>query len=131
MSSPNRRWEAILDYPSRESVTGLVIALVERSSSVIMPERWPENESIYLQDDDATRFLEFRHAINGAIIAAEPADWLLRELKDFERMIAELAIADLQSTEEGRATLDAIRATAVARFLTEQHRQGKQSDDER
>ena len=122
MSSPNRRWEAILDYPSRESVTDLVIALVERSSSVTMPERWPENESIYLQDDDATQFSEFRDAIDGAISAAEPADWLLRELKDFERTIAELAIENLQSTAEGRATLDAIRATAVARFLEDRVR---------
>ena len=122
MSSPNRRWEAILDYPSRESVTDLVIALVERSSSVVTPDQWPENESIYLQDDDATRFSEFRDAIDGAISAAEPADWLLRELKDFERTIAELAIENLQSTAEGRATLDAIRATAVARFLEDRVR---------
>ena len=118
MASPNRRWDAILDYPSRESVTDLVIALVERSSSVTMPERWPENESIYLQDDDATQFSEFRDAIDGAIAAAEPADWLLRELKDFERTIAESAIADLQNSPEGRAALDAIRATAIERFWT-------------
>ena len=114
MSSPNRRWEAILDYPSRESVTDLVIALVERSSSVVTPDQWPENESIYLQDDDATRFSEFRDAIDGAISAAEPADWLLRELKDFERTIAELAIAEpAKLTAEGRAAFWATARTIL------------------
>ena len=85
-----------------------------------MPEGWPEREAAYLQEDDATRFSEFLSAIDGAITTAEPADWLLRELQDFERTIAESAIEHLQSTAEGQATLDAIRAAAIARFLTQQ-----------
>ena len=125
MSSPGRRWEAILDYPSRESVTDLVIALVERSSNVTQPEDRPEEGPYYLRVDDATRFPEFRNAIDGAVISAEPADWLLRELKEFERMVAELAIEDLQSTPEGQATLDAIRAIAIERFWTERQAAGR------
>ena len=129
MVSPVRQWEPIFDYPSRESVMGLVVALVEKSSGIAMPEGWPENESCYLLDDDATRFQEFRDAISEAINSAEPADWLLRELKDFERTIAEAVIEDLQATPVGQSTLDAIRAAAVARFRAEQDQQEGQFDD--
>lgn len=97
----------------------LVVALIERSSDLAVPESRPENGSFYLRTDDATRFSEFRDAVDGAIAGAEPADWLVRDLKEFERMIAEFAIEDLQSTPEGLATLDAIRAIAVERLWTE------------
>ncbi len=129
MTSSIKQREPILDYPSRESVMDLVVALVEKSSGIAMPEGWPENESRYFLDDDATRFQEFRDAIDGAINGAEPADWLLRELKDFERTIAETAFEDIQATPVGQDTLEAIRAAAVARFRAEQDQQEGQSDD--
>ena len=126
MTSSNRQWEPLLAYPSRESVTELVIAMVERSSGVALPDDWPENESIYLGGNDAERFPELTNAVSGAIMAAEPGGWLMAELKYFERMIAEFAIEDLEDTPEGRATLDAMRATAIERFWTQ--RQGERTN---
>ena len=118
MSSSNRQWEPLLLYPSRESVTELVIAMIERNSGVELPDDWPENEPIYLGDNDAEQFTELTNSVNGAIMAAEPGGWLMAELKYFEQMIAEFAIEDLQSTPEGRASLDAMRAIAIERFRT-------------
>ncbi len=118
MTSSNPQWEPLLPYPSRASVAELVVAMIERSSGVALPDDWPENEPIYLSDDDAEQFPELTNSMSGAITAAEPGSWLMAELKSFERMIAELAIADLQNTPEGRAALDAIRATAIERFWT-------------
>ena len=119
MTSPNRQWEALLPYPSRESVTELVIAMIARNSGVELPDDWPENEPIYLNDADAERFPELDNAVSGAITAAEPGGWLMEELKSFERIVAEFAIEELQDTPEGRATLDAIRATVIERFWTQ------------
>ncbi|MXZ90927.1 MAG: hypothetical protein F4W95_09935 [Chloroflexi bacterium] len=116
MTSSSRQWEPLLPYPSRESVTELVIAMIERNSGVELPDDWPGNEPIYLGDGE--QFPELTNAVNGAIISAEPGGWLMEELKSFERTIAEFTIEDLQSTPEGRATLDAMRATAVERFWT-------------
>ena len=115
MARPVQQWEPILPYPSRESVTDLVVALVERSFGLDIPENWPEEQSFYLQTDDATHFSEFREAVDGAIIRAEPAPWLLRDLKEFERLIAEDAIEDLRNTPEGQAILDAVRAISIYR----------------
>lgn len=126
MTRPIRQWEPILPYPSRESVTDLVLALVERNFGIPIPDKWEENESYYLVTDDATQFSEFREAVDGAIRGAEPAPWLLRDLKEFERLIAEDAIEDLQNTTEGQVTLDAIMAVAIYR-----RRQEGQSHDDR
>ncbi len=115
MARPVQQWEPILPYPSRESVTDLVVALVERSFGLDMPENWPQEQSLYLQTADATHFSEFREAVDGAIVGAEPAPWLLRDLKEFERLIAEDAIEGLKNTPEGQAILDAIRAIAIYR----------------
>lgn len=115
MARPARQREPILPYPSRESVTDLVVALVERNFGLDMSENWPEEQSFYLKTDDATQFSEFREAVDGAIIGAEPAPWLLRDLKEFEQRIAEDAIEDLQNTAEGQVILDAIRAIAIYR----------------
>ena len=126
MARPVRQWEPILPYPSRESVTDLVVALAERNFGLAIPDEWEENESYFLVTDDATQFSEFREAVDGAIRGAEPAPWLLRDLKEFEQMIAEDAIEDLQNTPEGQVILDAIRAIAIYRL-----RQEGQSYDDR
>ena len=126
MARPVRQWEPILPYPSRESVTDLAVALVERNFGLAIPDEWGETESYYLVTDDATQFSEFLDAVDGAIRAANPAPWLLRDLREFERLIAEDAIEDLQKTPEGQVILDAIRAIAIYR-----HRQEGQSYDDR
>ena len=123
MARPVRQWEPILSYPSRESVTDLVVALVERNFGLAIPDEWVENESYYLVTDDATQFSEFRDAVDGAIRAAEPAPWLLRDLKEFELLIAEDAIEDLQNTLEGQTILEAIRAIAIYRRRQEEQSQ--------
>lgn len=116
MTSSNRRWEALLPYPSRETVTELVVAMIEQGSDVALPDGSRDNEPLYLSEHDAGQFPELTNAINGAIIGAEPGGWLMAQLKYPERMIAEFAIEDLQNTPEGQATLGAIRATAIERF---------------
>ena len=115
MARPVRKWEPILPYPSRESVTNLVVALVERNFGLAISDELEEYESYYLVMDDATQFSEFRDAVDGAIRAADPAPWMLRDLREFERLIAEDAIKDLQNTPEGQVILDAIRAIAIYR----------------
>ena len=126
MARQVRQWEPVLSYPSRESVTDLVVALLEQKFGLLTPDRWPKEQSYYLTTDDATQFSEFRDAVAGAIDAAEPAVWLLRELKEFEHEIAELAIEDLQNTPKGQVILEAMQAIAVYR-----QRQGGQSHDDR
>ena len=125
MVNSNSQHEPILPYPSRMSLTQLVVAMVERDSGVARPKDWPENESFYLSEDDATQFPGFRSAIDDAITGAEPADWLLRELQSFEQMIAEDAIANLQDAPEGQAALDAIRATAIEHFWLQRSAAGR------
>ena len=107
-------------------MTDLVVALVERNFELAIPDEWEENQSYYLVTDDATQFSEFREAVDGAIRGAEPAPWLLRELKEFEQEIAEFVIEGLQNTSEGQVILDAIRAIAIYRL-----RQEGQSHDDR
>ena len=119
MTRPVRQWEPILPYPSRESVTDLVVALVERNFELAIPDEWEENQPYYLVTDDATQFSEFREAVDGAIRGAEPAPWLLRGLKEFEHEIAEFVIEGLQNTSEGQVILDAIRAIAIYRLRQE------------
>lgn len=97
----------------------MVVALVERNFGLAIPDEWEENESYYLIADDATQFSEFRDAVDGAIRVADPAPWLLRDLREFERLIAEGAIEDLQNTSEGQVILDAIRAIAIYRHRQE------------
>ena len=117
MTSSNRQWEPLLPYPSRESVTELVVAMIEWDSGVALPDDWPENEPIYLSDDDAGQFPELTNAINGAIMGAEPGGRLMAELKYFERMIAEFAIEDLYGHSGTYHSMDAscIRPTAIGR----------------
>ena len=122
MARPVRKREAILDYPSRESVTGLVVAIIERKFGFVPPKGLEEYESYYLVPDDATHFSKFRDAVDGAVDVAWPAPWLVRELKEFEQEIAESALEILQDTPEGQAILDAMLAIAIYR-----HRQEAQS----
>jgi len=116
--------EPILPYPSRESVSNLIVAMIEQRFGLSAPERWPKDESYYLAKDDATQFSEFRNAVSEAINAIDPPQWLLRELKEFEQTIAEDAVEALQNTPEGQTVLDAMQAIAVYR-----HRQERQSHE--
>ena len=115
MARPVRQRQPILPYPSRESVTGLVVAIIERKFGFVLPKGLEEYESYYLVTDDATQFSKFRDAIDGAVDVAWPAPWLVRELKEFEQEIAESALEILQATPEGQAILDAMLAIAVYR----------------
>ena len=121
MTSSNRRWEALLPYPSRETVTELVVAMIEQGSDVALPDGSRDNEPLYLSEHDAGQFPELTNAINGAIIGTEPGGRLMAELQHFERMIAEFAIKDPQMFYYGHSgtyhSMDAscIRPTAIGR----------------
>lgn len=108
------RFEPILPYPSRQSVIDSVLATIERSSDIDYPDGWDDNEPLYLKENDITWFRIFHEAVNNAINGAEPAPSLLKDLKEFERMIVEQVIEGLEGTAEGRSFLDAMRSTIVS-----------------
>ena len=135
MLDSTRERQPILPYPSPASVAELVIAMIERSSGVILPDNWPDYEPFYLNKEYASGNGLLREAIEGAIAGAEPGKWLSQELEYFERMIAEDALEQLASNPSGRTTLDAIRATAVESFrndpdATQRVAQQEEGDDD-
>lgn len=98
------------------SLAELLIAKIERSSGIALPEDWPENEPYYLERDAALNHQLLRSAIEDAIRGAEPGGWLSEELAYFERMMAEDAIEHLESSPAGRIALDAIRGAALESY---------------
>lgn len=116
MLNPSPEWQPILPYPSRRSLAELLIAKIERSSGIALPENWPENEPYYLERDAALNHQLLRAAIEDAIRGAEPGGWLSEELAYFERMMAEDAIELLESSPAGRIALDAIRGAALESY---------------
>ena len=111
------RLEPILPYPSRQSVIDSVLAAIERSSNIDYPDGWDDNEPLYLKDNDITWFRIFHEAVNNAINGAEPAPSLLKDLKEFERMIVEQVIEGLEDTSDGLIFLNGMRATAKRRSV--------------
>ena len=107
-----RQFEPILPYPSRQSMIDLTLATIERNSNADLPDGWPENEPIYLQENDVASSSIFQEALDDVINGAEPAPWLLRDLKEFEQMLVEYVIEGLGETAEGRTFLNAMRASA-------------------
>ena len=130
MVNQSWEWQPILPYPSPASALILLVAMIERSTGVDMPEDWPDCEPYYLDRRLGLQTNLLVTAIQGAIQGAEPGDWLSEELKYFEHMIAEYALEDLQSTPAGQVMLDAIRAQAREQFHREQMEQDGQADDE-
>lgn len=116
MLNPSPEWQPILPYPSRRSLAELVIAQLERSSGIALPEDWPENEPYYLERETALNHHLLRDAIEVAVRGAEPGGWLSDELAYFERMMAADAIEQLESSPAGRIALDAIRGAALESY---------------
>ena len=116
MLNPSQEWQPILPYPSPASVAELTLALLENKAEVVRPEGWPDNEPLYLRGELASLDHTLRDAIEVAISQAEPGRSLSRELRRFERTIAEDVLAHLESTAEGRTVLEAISATAIERY---------------
>lgn len=116
MLNPSPEWQPILPYPSRRSLAELVIAQIEGSSGIALPDDWPENEPYYLERETALNHHLLRDAIEVAVRGAEPSRWLSDELAYFERMMAEDAIEQLESSPAGRIVLDAIRGAALESY---------------
>ena len=111
------RPEPILPYPSRQSVIDSVLATIERSSEIDYPDGWNSNEPLYLKESDIIRFKVFNDAVDNAINGAEPAPWLLRDLKEFEQMIVEHVVEGLEDTSAGLLFLNGMHATAKRRSV--------------
>ncbi len=120
--------EPILIYPSRQSVIDLFLATLERNSNADLPGGWPDNEPLYLQENDAVSSGLFQEVLDDVISGAEPAPWLLKDLREFEQMLVEYVIEGLEDNTEGRAFLDAMRSTAVSNARA-QSSQEQHSDD--
>ena len=120
--------EPIFSYPSRQSVIHSVLATIERSSIIDYPEDWDDNAPLYLKVDDAVWSRVFHEAVNNSINEAEPAPWLLRALNEFEQMVVEYIIEDLEDTSDGLIFVNGMRATAKRRSW-EERQQEQHSDD--
>ena len=118
--------EPILIYPSKQSVIDLFLATLERNSSADLPDDWPDNEPLYLQENDAASSGIFQEVLDDVINGAEPAPWLLRDLKEFEQMLAEYVIEGLEDNAEGRASLETMRSSVISRA---QNNQEQHSND--
>ena len=129
MSSAYRNQQPILPYPSWLSLGQLLVALIEQSSGVTLPEGWDHREPYYLQEDVPALCEAFKGDLEVSINGAEPADWLLRELEDFERGIAEELLAYLISQPETRHTINTLKTIAVERARAGSNQQGGQPDD--
>lgn len=112
MFNPSQERQPILPYPSPASVAELTLALLESKAEVVRPEGWPDNEPLYLRGEFASLDRVLRDAIENAISQAEPGRGLSRELRRFERMIAEGVLEHLESTAEGRTVLETVSAAA-------------------
>ena len=109
-----RQFEPILPYPSRQSLIDFTLAAIERSASIDRPSDWEEYEPIYLKEEDVIRSALFNQVVSQVINGAEPAPWLLRDLKEFEQMLVEDILASLEDNPEGRAFLEVMRSYAVS-----------------
>lgn len=120
--------QPILPYPSRQSLIDLVLATIELSSSADLRDDWDDNEPLYLQESDIASSDIFREVLDGVISGAEPAPWLLRDLKEFEQMLVEYVIEGLEDTSEGSHFLNVMRANVNWRSWAQQQ-QEQISDD--
>lgn len=107
---PNNGDEPILSYPSRASVVEALTGAIERSSDAELPNDRELYECYYEWDWDSNRFKVLHDAVNAAISQAEPAPWLSRYLEEFQQMIVEYAIENLNETAKGRSLIDEMRA---------------------
>lgn len=107
---PNNGDAPILSYPSRASVVEALTGAIERSSDAELPDDREPYECYYEWDWDSNRFKALQDAVDAAISQAEPAPWLSRAIEEFQQMIVEDAIENLNETAKGRSLLDEMRA---------------------
>ena len=115
----------ILPYPTRSSVIEATLSAIECSSDADIPDDFADyGESAYLSLDDVAQSHIFRALLDAALRQAEPAPWLLRDLREFEQQIAEDVIEGLESTPDGRWFLSKMRSAAAQRYSDEQEDSG-------
>ena len=110
----------ILPYPTRLSVMEAALAAIERSSNAEIPAGYEDDEPAYLAEDDVAQSHIFRALLDAALRQAEPAPWLLRDLREFEQQIVADVIAGLEDTPDGRWFLSKMRSAAAQRCSDEQ-----------
>ena len=118
-----------LPYPSRTSVAGLFVAMIERSSGVVAPRDWEEDKPYFLRADVEVICEEFRDEINAAFTDAQSAIGLSNEQASLGRQIAEDAMARADSKPESQHTLNTIRIVAIERYRERRRKNGGQFDD--
>ena len=116
----------ILPYPTRLSVIEATLSAIELSSNADIPDDFEDyGEAAYLTQDDVAQSYIFRALLDAALRQAEPAPWLMRDLREFEQQIAEDVIEGLESTPDGRWFLSKMRSAAAQRYSDEQRGFGR------
>lgn len=115
----------ILPYPTRRSVMAAALSAIECGSNAEIPDDFADyGEPAYLTQDDVAQSHIFRALLDAALRQAEPAPWLMRDLREFEQRIAEDVIAGLEDTPDGRWFLSNMRSAANQRYSDEQQDSG-------
>ena len=125
-----RKFEPVLPYPSRQSMIDLMLATIERNSNADLPNDWPENEPLYLQENDIVSSDILQEVLDDVINGAEPAPWLLRDLKEFEQTLVASVFEDLENSAEGRTFLEIMRSTAISNAQAQSSQEQHSNDAE-
>lgn len=107
--------QCVLPYPSKNSVSGLALAMVERTAPGAHQTNPDDRRPNYLTELDAVQSYILLDAVAGAINAVEPAPWLVRELERYENEIAEATLEILEETPIGRGFIATMQNALLAR----------------
>lgn len=107
--------QVVLPYPSKKSVAGLALAMVERTASGAHQTSSDDRQPSYLPELDAVQSYILLDAVAGAVNAVEPAPWLVRELERYENEIAEVTLEILNETPIGRGFIATMQNALLAR----------------
>jgi hypothetical protein len=131
MVEADRFREPVYPYLVRGGVVEAALAQIERTTGIALPPDWPDYEPHYLNDAAIPHPDDFNDAVDSAISGADPGRRLIDELLYLQRELAEMVIAELDSTGAGRAVLDSLRASVIEQLWTERRQQEEQTDDGR
>lgn len=110
--------QGVLPYPSKKSVAGLALAMVERTAPGAHQTSPDDRQPSYLPELDAVQSYILLDAA-GAVNAVEPAPWLGRELERYENEIAEVTLEILNETPIGRGFIATMQRDLLARSRAE------------
>ena len=131
MVNADRLREPVYPYLVRGGIVEATLAQIEWTAGIALPPHRPDYEPHYLNDAAIPHPDEFNSAVDSAISGADPGRRLIEELLYLQRELAEMVIAELDSTGVGRAVLDSLRASVIEQFWTERQQQEEQTNDGR